>query len=155
MSHAPIALITGAAQGIGLACATSLAEEGHRPILVDINGEGAQEAAQSVGHGATSYACDMSDAQAILALFDQIEAEHGPVATLVNNAGVAAPGDFLSYDLATFQKVIDLNLTAVFLATQRAARAMVAAGIEGAVINMSSINAQVAIPEIPAYCASK
>ncbi|MEM9268240.1 MAG: SDR family oxidoreductase [Pseudomonadota bacterium] len=155
MSHAPIALITGAAQGIGLACATSLAEEGHRPILVDINGDGAKEAAHSVGHGATSYACDMSDAQAILDLFDQIEADHEAVATLVNNAGVAAPGDFLSYDLATFQKVIDLNLTAVFVATQRAARAMVAAGIEGAVINMSSINAQVAIPEIPAYCASK
>ena len=65
------------------------------------------------------------------------------------------PGDFLSYDLAAFDAVIGLNLRGVFVATQRAAKAMVENGIEGAIVNMSSINAQVAIPAIPAYCASK
>jgi NAD(P)-dependent dehydrogenase (short-subunit alcohol dehydrogenase family) len=54
-----------------------------------------------------------------------------------------------------FRKVLDVNLVGVFLATQRAARTMVAQGIEGAVVNMSSINAQVAIPAIAGYCASK
>lgn len=88
-------------------------------------------------------------------MFDQVEADHGPLSALVNNAGVAMPGDFLSYDLDTFDRVIDINLRGVFLAMQRAGRIMVAAGIEGAIVNMSSINAQLAIPAIPAYCASK
>ena len=97
----------------------------------------------------------MGDAQAVLDLFDKVEADHGPVASLVNNAGIALPGDFLSYDLATFDQVLGVNLRGVFVATQRAARTMVDAKIEGAIVNMSSINAQVAIPAIPAYCASK
>ena len=65
------------------------------------------------------------------------------------------PGDFLSYDLETFDTVLGVNLRGVFVATQRAARTMVAQNIEGAIVNMSSINAQVAIPAIPPYCASK
>ena len=88
-------------------------------------------------------------------MFDQIEAELGPVSILVNNAGIALPGDFLETPLEQFQKVIDVNLTGTFLAVQRAAKTMVAEGIEGAIVNMSSINAQVAIPSIAAYCASK
>jgi NAD(P)-dependent dehydrogenase (short-subunit alcohol dehydrogenase family) len=97
----------------------------------------------------------MGDADQVLAMFDKIEAEYGPVSALVNNAGIAAAGEFLSYDLATFDRVIGVNLRGVFVATQRAGRAMVEHGIEGAIVNMSSINAQVAIPAIPAYCASK
>ena len=148
----PIALITGAAQGIGLACAEALAEDGYKVILADIKDTAMTEAKRLGGAGCI---CDFSDADAILALFDQIEAEHGPVSALVNNAGVAKPGEFLEYDLATFDAVLGVNLRGVFVATQRAAKAMVAAGIEGAIVNMSSINAQVAIPAIPAYCASK
>ena len=91
----------------------------------------------------------------IAALFDRIEAEIGIASILVNNAGIALPGDFLETTLEQFQQVIDVNLTGTFLALQRAAKSMVAEGIEGAVVNMSSINAQVAIPSIAAYCASK
>ncbi|MEM7717851.1 MAG: SDR family oxidoreductase [Pseudomonadota bacterium] len=149
------ALVTGGAQGIGLACAKALAADGHKIILADINADGVAEAAAALGNGTVGIPVDMGDADAVLAMFDQIEAEHGPVSVLVNNAGVAAPGDFLSYDLDTFDMVIGLNLRSVFVATQRAARTMVAQGIEGAIVNMSSINAQVAIPAIPAYCASK
>jgi len=154
MSDQPIALITGGAQGIGLACAEALAADGYKVILADIQDK-VHDTAASLGQGAAGYVIDMADTAAIPALFDKIEAEHGPVAALVNNAGVALPGDFLSYDLEDFQKVISINLTGVFVATQRAAKTMVAQGIEGAIINMSSINAQLAIPAIPAYCASK
>ncbi len=152
MTDKPIALISGAAQGIGLACAQALAEDGMHVILADIK-DSVHAAAATLG--GAGYVCDFSDPAAILALFDRIEAEHGPVAALVNNAGIALPGDFLAYDLADFDKVIGLNLRGVFVATQRAAKTMVAQGIEGAIVNMSSINAQVAIPAIPAYCASK
>lgn len=147
------ALITGGARGIGFACAEALAEAGHTVLIADINGDGAKEAAAKLGgHG---YACDMGDRAQIAALFDAIEAEHGPVSVLVNNAGLAKPADFLEATPEDWQYVIDVNLTGVFLATQRACKSMVAAGIKGAVVNMSSINAIVAIPAIASYCASK
>ncbi len=152
MTDTPIALITGGAQGIGLACAEALVEEGHKVILADLKDTVLTEANRLGGAG---YLCDFGDPAAILALFDQIEAEHGPVATLVNNAGMALPGEFLDYDLDDFDAVLSVNLRGVFVSTQRAARTMVAQGIKGAIVNMSSINAQLAIPAIPAYCASK
>ncbi len=155
MTEAPIALITGGAQGIGYACAEALAADGHHIVLADIKAEAVRAAADRLGGGAVGMACDMADPGQVLAMFDRIEAEVGTVSVLVNNAGVAMPGDFLTYDLAAFQKVLAVNVTGVFVATQRAAKAMIAAGIKGAIVNMSSINAQVAIPAIPAYCASK
>lgn len=147
-----IALITGGAQGIGLACAEALAEDGFRIVLADIQ-DGVRDVAEKLG--GIGYVCDMGDPDQIATLFDRIEAEVGPVHTLVNNAGLAVAGDFLDMPLSDFTKVIDVNLTGVFIATQRAAQTMVREGIEGAVVNMSSINAQVAIPAIAGYCASK
>ncbi|MGC6528142.1 MAG: SDR family NAD(P)-dependent oxidoreductase [Paracoccaceae bacterium] len=155
MSQKPLALITGGAQGIGYACAEALMEDGARIILADINKDGVIEAAEKLGNGTVGMACDMGDVDQINAMFDMIEAEHGSVEILVNNAGIAAPGDFLSYEVETFEQVINVNLRGVFVALQRAAKTMVDKGIEGAVVNMSSINAVVSIPAIPAYCASK
>lgn len=152
MADKPIALISGGAQGIGLACAKALTADGAFPILADVK-DGVEDTARDLG--GQGYLCDFSDAEQVLGLFDRIESEHGVVSYLVNNAGIAAGGDFLSYDLDTFDKVIALNLRGVFVATQRAGKAMVDQGIQGAIVNMSSINAQVAIPAIPAYCASK
>ncbi|MDJ0638555.1 MAG: SDR family NAD(P)-dependent oxidoreductase [Paracoccaceae bacterium] len=154
MTDKPLALVTGGAQGIGYACAEALIEDGYNVILADINAGGVKKAAQDLNAQA-ALVCDMGDPAAVNAMFDQIAEQHGALSALVNNAGVAMPGDFLDYDLETFDRVIDINLKGVFVATQRAARDMVAAGIEGAIVNMSSINAQVAIPAIPAYCASK
>ncbi|WP_282078747.1 SDR family NAD(P)-dependent oxidoreductase [Epibacterium ulvae] len=154
MSEQPIALVTGAAQGIGLACAKSLLEEGYRLVLADINAEGVAQAAKDLG-ALAGLACDMGDLDQVNAMIDRIEADFGPIAALVNNAGIAMPGDFLTYELDAFDKVMDVNLRGVFVAMQRVANTMVEKGIAGAIVNMSSINAQVAIPSIPAYCASK
>lgn len=152
MSTKPVALVTGAAQGIGKACAEALAEDGYHVVLADVQ-ESVKDAAAALG--GTGLICDMADPAAITAMFDHIEGEIGPVAALVNNAGVAMPGDFLDYDLDAFERVININLRGVFVALQRAGRTMVDRGIKGAIVNMSSINALVAIPSIPAYCASK
>ena len=150
-----IALVTGGAQGIGYACAEALKEDGNKVIVADINTEGVNEAAKRLGDGTACMTCDMGDATAVSTMFDKIESEYGSVSVLVNNAGVALPGDFLEYDIDTFRRVIDVNLIGVFLATQRAAKGMIASEMKGAIVNMSSINAQVSIPSIPAYCSSK
>ena len=155
MADTPIALITGGAQGIGLACAQALADDGFRIILADIQGDVVKDAAAKLGNGAVGLAVNMANRDEVDAMFDTIAADHGPISALVNNAGVAKPGNFLDYSLDDFQEVMSINLISVFQATQRAANMMVDAGIEGAIVNMSSINAQVAIPAIPAYCSSK
>lgn len=155
MTEKAIALVTGAAQGIGYACAEVLIEQGMFVILSDVNADGVRAAAERLGGNATHVACDMGDTAAIDAMFDRIEAEHGVVSVLVNNAGIALPSPFLETPLADFRKVIDINLVGVFAATQRAAKAMVAGEIAGSIVNMSSINAVVAIPAIAAYCSSK
>ena len=155
MTDQPIALVTGGAQGIGFACAQAIAANGAHIVLADINAEGVAAAADKLGNGAVGMACDIGDPQQVTGIFDRIEGELGPVSILVNNAGIARPSDFLELSLEQFQSVIDVNLTGTFVALQRAAKTMIAHGIKGAVVNMSSVNAQVAIPSIAAYCASK
>lgn len=155
MASTPLAIVTGGAQGIGYACAEALKEDGARIVLVDINADGVNAAAEKLGGGTVGITCDMGNTDQVNAMFDRIDAEFGAISILVNNAGVAMPGDMLETDIADFQRVIDINLTGVFLSIQRAAKSMIAGKIEGAIINMSSINAVVSIPSIPAYCASK
>lgn len=154
MTQGPIALVTGAAQGLGLASAEALQADGARVVLADVKADAVRAAAERIG-ALDAAVCDMGAPDEIAAMFDDIEARHGPVSILVNNAGIARPADFLDVTLEDFRRVIDVNLTGSFVALQRAARAMVAGGIEGAIVNMSSINAVVAIPAIAAYCASK
>jgi len=155
MTDQKIALITGGAQGIGYACGEAIMGDGARIVLADIHGDAVQEAANKLGNNTVAITCDVARPEQIQQMFDQVESEVGPVSILVNNAGVANPGNFLETSLEDFQKVIDVNLIGTFVALQRAAKSMVENKIQGAIVNMSSINAQVAIPTIPAYCASK
>ncbi len=155
MDTPPIALVTGAGQGIGLACAKALAEDGYELVLVDINSEGLEQARSVLKGNPISFACDLGKTDEVNRVFDAVEQECGRLDALVNCAGVAMPGDFLTYSLEDFQRVIEVNLIGSFVATQRTAKIMVERRIEGAIVNMSSVNAQVAIPAIPAYCASK
>ncbi|MEL6242786.1 MAG: SDR family NAD(P)-dependent oxidoreductase [Pseudomonadota bacterium] len=152
MGEGRVALVTGAAQGIGQACAKALVDDGYQVVLADIQ-DSVHDTAEEIG--GVGIVCDMSDAAAIHSMFKRVEQTHGVVAALINNAGIARPGDFLTYDVETFDAVLAVNLRAVFVATQRAAKGMIDAGVSGAIVNMSSINAQVSIPAIPAYCASK
>jgi glucose 1-dehydrogenase len=155
MTNTPIAVVTGGAQGIGYACAEAIAESGARIVLADINADGVAKAAETLGKDTVGIACDMGNPKQVDALFDRIKTEIGTASILVNNAGIALPSPFLETTLDQFQSVIEVNLTGTFQAIQRAAKDMIAKGIEGTIINMSSINAQVTIPTIAAYCASK
>jgi NAD(P)-dependent dehydrogenase (short-subunit alcohol dehydrogenase family) len=150
-----LALITGGARGIGFACAEAIAENGARIVLADIDADGVDKAAKKLGGDSVAIACDMGDPEAVTAMFARIDETLGPLSTLVNNAGIALPGDFLETSVDDFKSVIEVNLIGTFLALQLAAKSMIAADIKGAIVNMSSVNAQVAIPSIAAYCASK
>ena len=150
-----IALVTGAAQGIGFACVSALINDNYQVVMADANADTLNTAAEPLGSSAFAYECDVSDSAQVQAMFDRIETEFGAVSVVVNNAGIAKGGDFLTTPVEDFQEVLNVNLVGTFVTTQRAARTMVEQEIKGAVINMSSINAQLAIPSIPAYCASK
>lgn len=149
------AIVTGGAQGIGLACVEALVAEGARVAIADVKLEDAQAAATSFGDKAIAVACDVSQPDAVTAAVDAAEAAFGPVSVLVNNAGIALTGDILTLELETLRKVLDVNLVGTFLMSQEVARRLVAAGLKGSIVNMSSVNSVLAIPAITAYCASK
>jgi len=153
-----VALVTGAAQGIGLACARALADEGARVVLADVNGEAAKAAAGALraeGRQAAHAACDVSrKADVDRAVATAVEA-FGRLDILVANAGIVHAAEFLDLAEADFDRVIAVNLKGVFLAGQAAARQMVKQGEGGAIINMSSVNAVLAIPNQVPYVVSK
>ncbi len=153
-----VALVTGAAQGIGLACAQALANEGAHVMLADVNGDAAKRAAESLrasGRKAAHTACDVSrKADVDRAVAATVEA-FGRLDILVANAGIVHAADFLDLAEADFDRVIGVNLKGVFLAGQAAARQMVKQGGGGTIINMSSVNAVLAIPNQVPYVVSK
>jgi NAD(P)-dependent dehydrogenase (short-subunit alcohol dehydrogenase family) len=153
-----VALVTGAAQGIGLACARALAAEGARVMLADVNGDAAKRAAEGLraeGKQSAHVACDVSrKADVDRAVTSTVEA-FGRLDILVANAGIVHAADFLDLAEADFDRVIGVNLKGVFLAGQAAARQMVKQGGGGAIINMSSVNAVLAIPNQVPYVVSK
>jgi len=153
------ALVTGAAHGIGLACAQAFAREGADVALLDLDAAGVQAAADAIaaetGRKTVAIACDVSDAVAARAAVAQAGEALGVIDVLVNNAGILKPGDILSSTLEDFDAVLAVNVRAVFVIGQAVAQALVAAGQPGSIINMSSINAVLAIPGQVPYVTSK
>jgi NAD(P)-dependent dehydrogenase (short-subunit alcohol dehydrogenase family) len=148
-----VALVTGAAQGIGLACAKAFAAEGARVVLADVNEERGREAA--TGLGAAFVRCDVSRKAEVSAAVEKAVREFGRLDVLVANAGIVHAADFLDLEEADFDRVLSVNLKGIFLAGQAAARQMVKQGGGGAIVNMSSVNAVMAIPNQVPYVVSK
>lgn len=153
------ALVTGAAQGIGLACAQEMAREGADVALVDRDEAGVLAAAEAIaaetGRKAIGIACDVADADAARAAVARAGAALGVIDVLVNNAGILRPGDILTTTLEDFDAVMAVNVRAVFVIGQAVAQALVAARQPGVIINMSSVNAVLAIPGQVPYVTSK
>ena len=153
-----VAVVTGAARGIGLACARCMAQEGAKVVLSDIDaaaGEVAAETLQGEGADAVFVACDVGDKVQVDALIESAVAAFGRVDIAVANAGIVKIADFLDFTEEDFDAVIRVNLKGVFLTGQAAARQMVAQGGGGAIVNMSSVQAVMAIPAITPYVAAK
>lgn len=155
MTNKPKALITGAAQGIGLACAKALQRDGYQILMNDINSDALTVSVTELGSDTIALPADIGNRDEVQLLFKQVATKFGSVDVLLNNAGISRPGNFLDYPDDDFQRVLNVNLMGSFLAMKHAANLMIKNSVKGAIINISSINAQVAIPSIPAYCASK
>lgn len=155
--HGKVALVTGAAQGIGLACASRLLAEGARVALVDRDGMAAQAQAERLGPGAMAVTADLAalTPQAAASIIDQVVAGFGRLDILVNNAGVIRLQPFLDFDPAAFDLMMDANVRAPLILSQAAARAMIAAGGGGAIVNLSSVTAELGAPLAAGYAASK
>ena len=156
-----VAVVTGAARGIGQGCAERLAREGARVMLADVDDERGEASAEGIGRtvGApdrVAYAhCDVGDGEQVRALIERVVADWGGLDICVANAAIVHGADFLELDEADFDRVLRVNLRGVFLTGQAAARAMVAGERRGAIVNMSSINQQVALPDQVPYCVAK
>ncbi|MBL4698174.1 MAG: glucose 1-dehydrogenase [Phycisphaerales bacterium] len=155
-----VALITGAAQGIGLGIAQAFINEGAIVILTDINDElGIQEASQ-LGERASYIHLDVTDEQKWIEVIARILKEHGKLDILVNNAGItgfdldAGPQDPEHASLDAWRMVHHINLDGTFLGCKHAIKAMRPAGT-GSIINMSSRSGVVGIPRAAAYASSK
>jgi glucose 1-dehydrogenase len=152
-----IAIITGAARGIGLSCAERFVAEGARVVIADVLDDVGKAEAKRLG--ATYLHCDVSNSSDVQNTVAELVKQFGAVDILVNNAGISIPGDFLEMSEAEYDRVLDINLKGSFLMLQACAREMVrqvAAGrLAGAIINMSSVNDTLAIPTIVSYCIAK
>ena len=152
-----VAVVTGAAQGIGAACAERLAGDGAAVALWDIDaarGEALAAALCGRGQRAAFIPCNVADKAAVDAAVAATLQAFGRIDALVNNAGIFKAADFLEIEEADWDAVIAVNLKGAFLVGQAVAREMLKTG-GGAIVNMSSVNAVLAIPSIASYNASK
>src|SRR5688572_28909054 len=148
-----VALVTGAAQGIGYACAEAFAREGAKVVLSDVNEEKGRKSAEALG--GVFARCDVSRKAEVDAAVEAAVSAYGRLDILVSNAGIVHSAEFLDLEEADFDRVLAVNLKGIFLVGQAAARRMVKQGGGGAIINMSSVNAVMAIPNQVPYVVSK
>ncbi|MFE3190783.1 SDR family NAD(P)-dependent oxidoreductase [Nocardia sp. NPDC059240] len=156
--HSAVAVVTGAGSGIGRGTAKALAAEGAKVVVADLDTAGAErtvELIEAAGGTAVAYRIDVSDTAALEKLADDIEAEHGPVDVVVNNAGILVGGPILDVPLADFERIMAVNTMAMIHGCRIFGGRMVARGQGGHLVNIASMGAFAPYRLGTPYCVSK
>lgn len=149
-----VALVTGAASGLGAAIATGLAQAG-ATVAVHGNRRAATETAAAIGSKAAAFRADLSTSEGANELFSQVKEKFGRVDILVNNAGTIIRHAAEEFPLEDWQTVLQVNLTSVFQLSQLAGRDMIARKAAGKIVNIASLLSFQGGIRVPAYAASK
>ncbi len=149
-----IALITGAAMGLGAATARRLHREGAFVVLTDRKTEEGEKVARELGERAEFRALDVTQEEAWIAVVDAVVAAHGKLDILVNNAGVGVVADIENTTIEQWRFVHAVNVEGVFFGCKHAVRVM-KAGKSGSIVNLSSVAGIIGAPNMAAYCSSK
>jgi NAD(P)-dependent dehydrogenase (short-subunit alcohol dehydrogenase family) len=156
--RSPVAIVTGAAGGIGRAAALRLAKDGYTVACLDIDEGGAKSVAEEVnsagGSGLGSH-LDVSSESEVASMFSEVRANLGPIRALVHSAGILHIEPALGLDARAWRQVIEVNLTGTFLCDQAAARLMVADSSRGRIVNIASVHSQAPARGLTSYDASK
>lgn len=158
-----IAVVTGAADGIGWATAQRLAAGHARVVLMDLRGDSARARAEELGSMHVGLECDVASEGSVVAAVQQVLAQCGRVDVLVNNAGIGdQAGATIEQKIDAFDRLLQVHLRGTFLMSREVARIMLAqspgvcgAGCRGAIVNIASIAASAGIPGRNAYAAAK
>ena len=154
-----VALVTGAATGIGQAIAVGMAREGASVVVDYVGNPDAANATvqqiESAGGKALAVAADVSQPDQVANLIQQAVQKFGRLNIAVNNAGIEYKHPFIEFPLDQWNKIIAVNLTGPFLCAQAAAKQMISQGGTGRIINISSVHQDLPMPTNAPYCASK
>jgi NAD(P)-dependent dehydrogenase (short-subunit alcohol dehydrogenase family) len=153
-----VAVVTGAASGIGRAIALKLAHEGAQVAILDINEESARQVAdeiRSLGRQAEAYPGTVSDQASVGSTVDRIAERFGTIDILINSAGVIASAPFLELPSADLRRLFEINVFGLVYVSQAVGKIMVARGNGGAILNVSSLNAEGPLYNVAHYTATK
>lgn len=153
-----VALVTGASGGLGAHFAHLLAANGAAVAVTARRVDKIQALADEInaaGGKALALALDVADAHAIAPALDKVQAELGGLDILVNNAGIGGEGLALDISIEDFDQTFAVNVRGLFFTAREAAKRMIAAGVEGRIVNIASIASHTVLPGLSAYCGSK
>ena len=151
-----IVVVTGAGSGIGQAVCNEYAKSDAKIVAVDVNAQAADSIANQIrglGGDAIAVTADVSDPESVETIFRETTAAFGVPNTLVNSAGIRDISSFLDLSFEQWQQILNVNLNGVFLCSQKAARLMSEADIQGSITHVTSVGGLKALMNRPAYVA--